>query len=828
MSSTPTLALALVLNGGLAAALAIYAWPRRRMPGARPFIVINLLAVAASWSYAAYFQSIDIAAREFWIRMRFTGQAALPAAILLLCLELSDRPGLSRRALVFLTAVPALLVAALWTNPWHHLMFVKATIPAAGAPATAFGYTPGPLFWLLMVYVVVSMVVATLALLEHAMRRGGVARTQAFIIVAGVATPAIATVVSMLAPVPGGLLLGPFAYAVSLCLFGVAIFRLGFLDIVPIARATVFEEMSEGVIVFDAARRVVDANGAASRFLGIAGSPVMKRAEDVLAEWPSLLEGFEAGARVSVELRRGGFSLESIVTPLSSAAAPGWLVMIHDVTDARRTEAALQEASRARGDFLARMSHEIRTPMNGVMGLSGLLLQTSLDDRQRQYARGVRHSAQALLRVVNDVLDFSRIDAGRLSLEVSNFEPRQSAAEAIDLVKPDAQAKGLVIRLDTDAEVPFTVAGDAGRLRQILINLLGNAVKFTPAGEVRVHLAADPDGDDLRLRFTVSDSGIGIAPDALERIFQPFVQAETSTASRYGGSGLGLAICRQLVELMGGQIQVRSEVGRGSVFEFTVRVARPRPITTPVLAEDVDETPVRRRWSGRVLVAEDNAVNQLVLVRHLEARGVVADVAASGVEAVDAWARAPYDLMLMDCRMPEMDGYEATREIRRREAGGRRTPIVAMTADALPEYRQRSLDAGMDDHVAKPVSVRELESILARFLRPAAALRPAIDAAALDDIRLAMGKGFDTVADRYLEDASASLDELRGAAARRDDQGVAHAAHRLKGSSGIIAAASVVQVCQRLVDEPRAVDAIDELEGELARVREQLLAVRRA
>src|SRR6185436_4065651 len=242
-----------------------------------------------------------------------------------------------------------------------------------------------------------------------------------------------------------------------------------------------------------------------------------------------------------------------------------------------------------------------------------------------------------------------------------------------------------------------------------------------------------------------------------ERIFQPFVQADASTASRYGGSGLGLAICRQLVELMGGRIEARSDVGRGSTFEFTVRVARPRPMTTPIMVEAVDEAPVPRRWAGRVLVAEDNPVNQLVIVRHLEARGVTADVAASGVEAVDAWSRMPYDLILMDCRMPEMDGYEATREIRRREDGTRRTPIVAMTADALPEYRQRALDAGMDAHVAKPVALRDLESVLARFVSaaegaPAPAIPPAISSDALDEVRAMMGPGFGAVVDRFLDD----------------------------------------------------------------------------
>jgi CheY-like chemotaxis protein len=230
-------------------------------------------------------------------------------------------------------------------------------------------------------------------------------------------------------------------------------------------------------------------------------------------------------------------------------------------------------------------------------------------------------------------------------------------------------------------------------------------------------------------------------------------------------------------------------------------------------------------------VAEDNTVNQLVIAQQLEARGLVADVAATGVEAVDAWARVPYDLVLMDCRMPEMDGYEAAREIRRREDGGRRIPIVAMTADALPEYRQRCLDAGMDAHLAKPVGARDLDAVLTRFVSSGEAVAgPAITAGALDEVRQAMGPGFATLIERYLADAGASLDALRDAAARRDDRAVEHLAHRLKGSSGLVAAATVARLCQRLVDDPRegalTIEALDE---ELGRVREQLqTAVRNA
>jgi len=833
MLATFPLVLALLLNGALATAFAAYAWPRKGTPGARPFSVVNILAALAAWGYAAHIQS-GHDSFDLWTQIRFAAQTGLPLAVLALCLELAGRRAwFAGWRLAALTLIPVSFVAAAWTNESHHLFIRRPHAPGSAALLSLAG-EPGPVLWVFLAYSAVTIFSGALLLLEQALRRGGLARQQALLLLVALAFPAVATALTVRNVFIGGLLLGPFSYGISLSMFAFAIFRAGFLDLVPVARAAVFEEMSQGVLVVDAARRVVDANAAAARFLGTGGALVRRSATDLFADFPAVIDALGAGTRVSHDIQRGSESLEVVVTPLvSPGSIAGHVVMIHDVTETRRTQAALVAASRARGDFLARMSHEIRTPMNGVMGLSGLLLQTTLTERQREHARGVRQSAQALLRVVNDVLDFSRIDAGRLSLEVSVFEPRKSVAEAIELVRPEAQGKGLVLRAETDADVPFTVAGDAGRLRQVLVNLLGNAVKFTHTGEVGVHLALDPasTADEITLRLTVRDTGIGIAPEAIDRIFQPFVQAETSTASRYGGSGLGLAICRQLVDLMGGRIEARSELGRGSTFVFTVRVARPAASAGGVPADDQDELPPVSRWSGRVLVAEDNTVNQLVIVQQLEARGLVADVAATGVEAVDAWARVPYDLVLMDCRMPEMDGYEAAREIRRREDGGRRIPIVAMTADALPEYRQRCLDAGMDAHLAKPVGARDLDAVLTRFVSSGEAVAgPAITAGALDEVRQAMGPGFATLIERYLADAGASLDALRDAAARRDDRAVEHLAHRLKGSSGLVAAATVARLCQRLVDDPRegalTIEALDE---ELGRVREQLqTAVRNA
>jgi len=439
--------------------------------------------------------------------------------------------------------------------------------------------------------------------------------------------------------------------------------------------------------------------------------------------------GTQAGAP-GHHLRKDGTTIDVEVTSdnVDLDGRDCRIALYHDVTERNRAVAELAvardeavEASNLKSAFLANVSHEIRTPMNGVIGMTELLLDMGLTDEQREVAEQVARSGEQMLAIVNDILDLSKIETGHLELDLCDFDLHEAIKETCSAAGAQARAHGLRLEMQIADAVPRRVHGDGRRLQQVLLNLVANAVKFTSAGTVAVRVSATPTPrHSTTVRFQVIDSGIGIAPASLARMFEPFTQADVSTTRIYGGTGLGLAIARELVEMMGGTISAQSEPGRGSTFRFELELAPPVAADTRAAQTGGQPASAPDFWADPplVLVAEDSQINQIVAARALERCGCRVHVVSDGQQAIQALRAQQFDAVLMDCQMPEMDGYQATAELRRLEhATAQHMPVIAMTAHAMDGDRERCLDAGMDDYITKPMRHTDLADTLRRWIR---------------------------------------------------------------------------------------------------------------
>ncbi len=467
---------------------------------------------------------------------------------------------------------------------------------------------------------------------------------------------------------------------------------------------------------------------------------------------------------------------------------------------------AAEKATREKSTFLATMSHEIRTPMNGVIGMAQLLQKTPLNEAQRQQVRIIVQSGQALTNLINDILDYSKIEASKLTLNPTATDLVRLCDDVVNLLRPQAEAKQIDIRLDINSEIDYGVEVDSGRLRQILLNLIGNSIKFTRKGSIHLQLSAQDEPPNLsRIALKVRDTGIGIAADKLDNIFQPFVQ-DQSTNQNCDGTGLGLTICKQLIELMHGSIQIESEIGHGTCVSFDIRL--PKTIL-PSLRNNLSTTSGSARAFGkhRILVAEDNSINQTVIELMLKTLGLQCILAENGQQALELLEHERVDLILMDCQMPVMNGLEATRLIRQ-QARFTDLPIIALTANALDSDRQICVEAGMNDFISKPVDNTLLEQTLHHWLDtplsaaapPAntATETPAADDAVLDQPRLdklkkLMGGRFSKLSADFIRMSQQRLDDLENALQHNPPQTQA-ITHSIKGASATYCASRMADI----------------------------------
>ncbi|HVW22276.1 MAG TPA: ATP-binding protein [Opitutaceae bacterium] len=714
---------ALSLAAALEVALAVTMRSRLRNSAANPFAMGMALAAFWAISLALDLGTADYGEKLLLLRLRST----LLPFYALVWFESVYRFVYGRKCLYGLRGVAAAVIPATtavlswWPDPPAFLVFRRGLWLDQTGSFPVLRFTYGPWAAVFFAYTLV-VVVMMFWVLWASLRRSSWDRTGRLLflaawIVGGAVNLAFFTNHS---PTPG-VNYAPIVSPITFGLIALAMVRGSILRLAPVARAMLIENLEDLLVVLDASGAVLDLNRAAAVKLGWLPESAQGRPYDeVLADWPGVVAHLEDDVPGKAEVAIGGKVHDLTVAPIRDRKGrlQARILILRDITDRKEIEAQFQRAKEqaeaanaAKSRFLAMISHEIRTPMNAVVGFTHLLQSTPINDEQRQYLDLIAQGGKALLVIIDDVLDYTKITSGRLELEAAPFKVAELASHTYRLLQPRAREKGIGLELTIDPEIPTVVMGDQVRVGQVLTNLVSNALKFTERGGVFIRLGREEAGDGSRfLVAEVRDTGIGIAPEAMNRIFQPFSQADNSITRKYGGTGLGLAISKRLCELMGGDLAVSSEVGVGTTFTARMRVARASQLS---VAPDPAPAPAGRRLS--LLVFEDNRLNQHVIGALLKKSGHSVRFAATGQEGLTILERESFDGVLMDIEMPGMDGYETVRLLREREMpAGARHHVIAVTAHAMVGMREKCLSAGMDDFLTKPIDPAALREAIGR------------------------------------------------------------------------------------------------------------------
>lgn len=572
----------LILSGLAALGTAIYTWKRRLTIDMRWFIGIMLSTTVWAWAYALEMASVSLSEKIFWSNITYTGIVAVPGFWVAFMLRYIGRPA-PYLALLLIEPILTLIIA--WTNPLHGLLYSQSSVASPNGFAvliTKFG----AYFWIHATYSYLILGWGTLLALRLLTRPDHLYRGQAFTLLAGVLAPWVANIVYLmgLSPFPH-LDLTPFSFVVMGLSAFWSFLRFHFMDVIPVARDTVVENIEDGVVVLDVQNRVADMNPSARRIFNCNDTEVVgKPISEILAHYPELVKmltqniEFEHAFEIQNQFDVQSYEIQMTALYNKSGSLMSRLLLLHNITHLRKAQAAAELANKAKSEFLANMSHEIRTPLNAVIGFSELLEDRSfgdLNDKQVRYLQNILNSGRHLLTLVNDILDFSKIEAGQMNLSQSLFSLREILITVVNAFEAQAQQKSVQLHFQIADDVPKTLLGDPNRLSQILINLLGNAVKFTDNGSVSLHVSQqDHTEASITLLFEIIDTGIGIAPEKQAIIFDAFAQADTSSTRQFGGTGLGLAISAKLAQVMGGNIDVESQEGQGSRFYFTAVFGR--------------------------------------------------------------------------------------------------------------------------------------------------------------------------------------------------------------------------------------------------------------